>query len=132
MDQSEIFIREKQYDFTTDSGLFTPSDTIRKVLNVMGILSEQMHHLWLFQNSIAFQACQEDDPCYKNNKPKLSHSFLEGKCHLLLYVTVALNLYANICLHHHIKGLNISTAAASQRERAKRKVFTLVTFNIKG
>ena len=33
MNQSEIFIGEKQYDSTTDSGLFTPSDTIRKVFN---------------------------------------------------------------------------------------------------
>ena len=31
--QSEIFIGEKQYDSTTEGGLFTPSDTIRKVLN---------------------------------------------------------------------------------------------------
>ena len=31
--QSEIFIGEIQYDSTTDSGLFTPSETIRKVLN---------------------------------------------------------------------------------------------------
>ena len=30
--QSEIFIGEKQYDSTTEGGLFTPSDTIRKVL----------------------------------------------------------------------------------------------------
>ena len=32
-------------------------------------------------NSIAFQACQEDDPCYKQKKKKkqLSHSFLGGK-----------------------------------------------------
>ena len=34
--QSEIFIGEKQYDSTTDSDLFTPSDTIRKVLNAAG------------------------------------------------------------------------------------------------
>ena len=34
--QCEIFIGEKQYDSTTDSGLFTPSDTIRKVLNAAG------------------------------------------------------------------------------------------------
>ena len=33
MNQSEIFIGEKQYDSTTNSGLFTPSDTIKKVLN---------------------------------------------------------------------------------------------------
>ena len=33
MNQSEIFIGGKQYDSTTDSGLFTLSDTIRKVLN---------------------------------------------------------------------------------------------------
>ena len=32
-DQSEILIREKQYDSTADSGLFTPADTLRKVLN---------------------------------------------------------------------------------------------------
>ena len=38
---------------------------------------------------------------------------------------VALNLYANIRLHHHIKGLNISTAAASQQKTANRKVSTL-------
>ena len=61
----------------------------------------------------------------QKNTLKLSHSFLEGKYHLVLYVTVALNLYANICLHHHIKGLNIVTAAASQRKRAKRKGFIL-------
>ena len=30
---TEIFIREKQYDSTTDRGLFTPADTLRKVLN---------------------------------------------------------------------------------------------------
>ena len=35
-DQSEMFVREKQYDFTNDSGLFIPSDTIRKVLNAAG------------------------------------------------------------------------------------------------
>ena len=113
MDQSEIFIREKQYDFTTDSGLFTPPDTIRKVLNVIGILSEQMDHLWLFQNSIAFKLVKKmihattpppPPPPKKKKKKKISHSFLEGKCHPLLYVTVALNLYANIYLHHHIKG----------------------------
>ena len=131
MDLSEIFIREKQYDFTTDSGLFTPPDTIRKVLNVIGILSEQMDHLWLFQNSIAFKLVKKmihattPPPKKKKKKKKISHSFLEGKCHALLYVTVALNLYANIYLHHHIKGLNISTAAASQRERAIRKIFTI-------
>ena len=136
MDQSEIFIREKQYDFTTDSGLFTPPDTIRKVLNVIGILSEQMDHLWLFQNSIAFKLVKKmihattppkkKIKIKKNKKDKkISHCFLEGKCHPLLYVTVALNLYANIYLHHHIKGLNISTAAASQRERAIRKFFTI-------
>ena len=28
-----MFIREKQYDSTTDSGLFTPADTLRKVLH---------------------------------------------------------------------------------------------------
>ena len=38
---------------------------------------------------------------------------------------VALNLYANIRLHHHIKGFNISTAAASQRKTANQKVSTL-------
>ena len=38
---------------------------------------------------------------------------------------VGLNLYANIRLHHHIKGLNISTAAASQQKTANRKVSTL-------
>ena len=32
-DQSEILTREKQYDSTTYIGLFTPSDTFRKVLN---------------------------------------------------------------------------------------------------
>ena len=55
-------------------------------------------------------------------KKKLSHGLLKGKCHLIY---VALNLYANIRLHHHIKGLNISTAAASQRKTAHRKVSTL-------
>ena len=59
----------------------------------------------------------------KNKKQQLLHNFIEGKCHLVLYL--AINLYANICLHHNIKGLNISTAAASQRETAKRKVSSL-------
>ena len=65
-------------------------------------------------NSFAFQAFHEDDPCYQPPPPPppLTHNthknpsyycFLEGKCHLDLYV--ALNFYANICLHHHIKGL---------------------------
>ena len=46
----------------------------------------------------------------KKEKPtkKLSYSFLEGKCHLELYV--ALNFYANIYLHHHIKGLKSKSA----------------------
>ena len=34
--QREIFTGEKEYDSTTDSGLFTPSDTTRKVLNAAG------------------------------------------------------------------------------------------------
>ena len=69
-------------------------------------------------SSFAFQACQEDDPCYqKNPTKKLSYySFLEGKCHLDLYV--ALNFYANICLHHHIKGLKSKSA-----QKGKTKSF---------
>ena len=60
----------------------------------------------------------------QKNKTKkcISHGLLEGKYHV---VYVALNFYANIRLHYHIKGLNISTAAASQRKTANRKVSTL-------
>ena len=92
--QSEIFIGEKQYDSTTDSGLFTPSDTIRKVLNAAG-------HSYR-ANALRFKLVKKMIYATKKPHKKLSDSFLEGKCHLELYV--ALNFYANICLHRHIKG----------------------------
>ena len=85
-------------------------------------------------NSFAFQACQEDDPCYqpppppppppkKKKKKKLSyHSFLEGKCHLDL--NVALNFYANIILPSSPE----QVSAKGQNE----KFLLFVTFNIMG
>ena len=87
---TEIFIREKEYDSTTDRGLFTPADTLRKVLNAAEHFFLSKCIVFGYFNSIAFQACQEDDPCYtqKTTTNKLSHGLLEGKCHL---VYVALN-----------------------------------------
>ena len=116
MNQSEIFIGEKQYDSTTDSGLFTPSG---KFSTQLDILSEQMHHLWLFQQlCISSLSRRWSMLPKKTHKKKNYHnySFLEGKCHLELYG--ALNFYANICLHHHIKGLNSKSA-----QKGKTKSF---------
>ena len=121
-DQNEIFIREKQYDATTDSGLFTPSDTTRKVLN-----SFRANALYLVvSTALRFKLVKKMIHATK----KKSHSFLEGKCHLVLYL--ALNLNAYICLHPHIKRLNISTAEASQRKTTNEKFLLFVNFNIMG
>ena len=120
MNQSEIFMGEKQYDSTTDSGLFTPSDTIRKVLNAAGhsfranassLVVSTALHFKLVKKMI--HATNPPPPPTHTQKKKKYHnySFLEGKCHLELYE--ALNFYANICLHHDIKGLNSKSAQKS-------------------
>ena len=117
-DQSEIFIQEKQYDSTTDSGLFTPSDILKKVLNAAEHSFRANASSLVVSTSLRFKLVKKMIHATKNYHMVCP----EGKCHL---VYMALNLYANIRLHHHIKGLNISTAAASQRKTANRKVSTL-------
>ena len=90
----------------------------------LGILSEQNASSLAVLIALQFKLVKKMiHATKKKKKRKLSHSFLEGKCHFVLYLAV--NLYANVCLHHHIKGLHISTAAASQRKMAKRKVSAL-------
>ena len=106
--QSEIFIREKQYDSTTDSGLFTPADTLRKVLHAAEHSFRANASSLVISTALRFKLVK-----------KMTHATKRKNNY------VALNLYANIRLHHHTKGLNISTAAARQQKTANRKVSTL-------
>ena len=103
-----IFIREKQYDSTTDSGLFTPADTLRKVLEAAEYSFRKNASSLVISTALRFKPVKK----MINYTKKNITWFARRKVSFCIYV--ALNLYANIRLHHNIKGLNISTAAASQ------------------
>ena len=86
MNQSEIFIGGKQYDSTTDSGLFTLSDTIRKVLNAAFRANASS---LVVSTALRFKLVKKMiHATKKKNHKKQSYSFLEGKCHLELYDTL--------------------------------------------
>ena len=87
--QSEIFIGEKQYDSTTDSDLFTPSDTIRKVLNAAGHSFRANASSLVVSTALSFKLVKKMiHATKKKTHKKLSYSFLEGKCPLELYVAL--------------------------------------------
>ena len=87
--QSEIFIGEKQYDSTTEGGLFTPSDTIRKVLNAARHSFRANASSLVVSTALRFKLVKKMiHVTIKKNHKKLSYSFLEGKCHLELYVAL--------------------------------------------
>ena len=116
-------------DSTADSGLFTPADTLRKVINAAEHSFRANASSLLISTALRFKLVKNVIHVTKKTTTQLSHGLLEGKCHLVPY-KVALNLYANIRLYHHIKGLNVSTAAASQRKTANEKFLLFVTYNI--
>ena len=71
MNQSEIFIGEKEYDPTTDSGLFTPSNTIRKVLNAARHSFRANASSVVVSTALRFKLVkQEDDPCNQRKTPQ--------------------------------------------------------------
>ena len=72
MNQSEIFIGEKQYDSTTDSGLFTPSDTIRKVLNAAGHSSQANDSSLVVSTALHFKLVKKMIHATKTPPQKLS------------------------------------------------------------
>ena len=87
--QSEIFIGEKQYDSTTDSDLFTPSDTIRKVLNAARHSFRANASSLFVSTALSFKLAKKMIHATKTKThKKLSYSFLEGKCPLELHVAL--------------------------------------------
>ena len=89
MNQSEILIGEKQYDSTTNSGLFTPSETIRKVLNAARHSFRANASSLVVSTALRFKLVKKMIHATKENPhKKLSYSFLKGKCHFELYVAL--------------------------------------------
>ena len=86
LNQSEIFIGEKQYDSTTDSGLFTPSDTIRKVLNAARHSFRANASSLVVSTALPFKLVKKMIHATTKKPQKVSYRFLKGKCHLELYV----------------------------------------------
>ena len=105
------YLFEKNNMNTADTGLFTPADTLRKVPNAAEHSFRTNASSLVISTALRFKHVKK--MIHATHKKKLSHGLPEGKCHL---VYVALNLYANIRLHHHIKGL-------SQRKNGKPKTF---------
>ena len=95
---------------------FTPSDTIRKVLNAAGHSFRANATSLIVSTALRFKLAKK--MIHATNPPPHTHTHTNyhiivfSKCYFDLYV--ALNFYANICLHHHIKGLNRKSAQKSK------------------
>ena len=123
-DQSELFIREKQYDSKPTVAYLHQQIPLEKFSTQLSILCEQMHHLLVISTALRFKLVKKMIHATKNLPKTIIIWFARRKVSSCINY-VALNLYANICLHHQLKGLNISTAAASQGKTANRKVSSL-------
>ena len=121
-DQSEVYSFEKNNMIPQPTVAYLHQQIpLEKSSKQLSILSEKMHHLWLFQQHCVSSLSRRWSMLQKKNQTITWFAWRK----VLSCIYRALNLYANIRLHHNIKGLNISAAAASQRKAANRKVSTL-------
>ena len=113
MGQSEIFIREKQYDSTSDSGLFTLSATLRKVLNAAEHSFRANAVSLLVSTALRFSLVKKMTHATNNYIVSVPHALLEGKRHLVNSPSLP---------HQRIKYFHCSSKSA---QKGKSKIPTL-------
>ena len=95
---------------------------LEKLSTQLSTLSEQMHHRLVISTALRFKLVKNMIHATKKKQKQKTITWFARRKVSSCTLCVALNMYANIRLHHHI----ISTAASSQGKTANRKVPSLL------